>query len=50
MLSITEKLKIIKNNFIQSINAIIKNRNIKINKIIQKQDEEKIKNIRNNLK
>lgn len=50
MLSVAEKLKKIQNNFIESINSIIKNRNGKMNEIIEKQDKEKIKNILNNLK
>lgn len=50
MLSVAEKLKKIQNNFIESINSIIKNRNGKMNEIIEKQDEEKIKNILNSLK
>lgn len=44
------KLQKIKNNFIKSINIIIKNRNKKIKKITQKQDQEKIQNLLDKLK
>ena len=44
------KIKQIKNVFSETLNSIIRNRNEKIEGVIKKQDDKKIKNILKNLK
>lgn len=44
------KIRQIKNSFLKTLHAIVKNRNKKIEEVIKNQDDKKIQNILNNLK